>query len=71
MSGHLEIAKLAATSCDAVVDMQANSVPPCAMNSIVRPRSFLGAPGHGKKCYLESNLNRATFWLHAVNHIEP
>ena len=23
------------------------------------------------KCYLVSNLNRARFWLHAGNHIEP
>ena len=23
------------------------------------------------KCYLESNLNRARFWLHAGDHVEP
>ena len=41
ISGRADTAKLTAISCEAEVEMQANSVPPFCMNSIVRPRSFM------------------------------
>ena len=41
ISGQADAANLTAMACEAEVDMQANSVPPFSMNSIVRPRSFM------------------------------
>ena len=40
ISGHADAANLTAMPCEAEVDMQANSVPPFCMNSIVSPRSL-------------------------------
>ena len=49
------------------------SVHPCQCHRVGNTDRQTDRPTntHTQKCHLVSNLNRARFWLHAGNHIEP